>query len=343
MPDRRKREVRPLGLAHKTCFVTSPFRAKRYRCVEHALCWCGRSRSDGAGRGTSGGCGGFSGCGRNSVAIPASQKPLRCSCSCNSPKPKTGRHQDFLYWRQDKDLRRFRRVAQSTFSTDSCNTAGNRGTPRIYDLQFMIYDWKAEGRDMRTSATPKPESPPLAGQTCHGFLLRGLRVWVPKRIIPRLGALSVVTIRAKRAQWAGANHAKRTQSRQGRAGRGLRDVGRAANAQNEPNLPGGAGRPSPAPRPSGLAPVGSDYAKQSQPWENWGRWARAGIVCRATSPESGTCETNPISGRCRVERGAGGLSCETKPIYGVGPTGWVWNPLPDAGRTPLRSERWVAN
>ena len=54
------------------------------------------------------------------------REPLGCSCSCNSPKPKTGRHQDLLYWRQDKDLQRFRSVAQAIFSTDSCNTAGNR-------------------------------------------------------------------------------------------------------------------------------------------------------------------------------------------------------------------------
>jgi len=56
-----------------------------------------------------------------------------------------------------------------------------------------------------------------------------------------------------------------------------RDVARAAgdegaNAQNKANYPkrgteavsGRAGRPSPGPRPSGLAPVGGDYAKQTQ-------------------------------------------------------------------------------
>jgi hypothetical protein len=42
-------------------------------------------------------------------------------------------------------------------------------------------------------------------------------------------------------------------ARRGRAGRSLGDVG--ANAPNKPNLPGGAGWPSPALRPSGLAPA----------------------------------------------------------------------------------------
>jgi hypothetical protein len=97
------------------------------------------------------------------------------------------------------------RPARTEFRHDSCNTAGNRGRrsgPRrtlgfmipafagMTCLRFTIYDWKAEGRDMRTSATPKPEFPPLAGPTCHGRRpLQALRV-------------SVVTIRAKQSQKA---------------------------------------------------------------------------------------------------------------------------------------------
>jgi hypothetical protein len=47
------------------------------------------------------------------------------------------------------------------------------------------------------------------------------------------------------------------------------------NTQNEPNLPGGAGRPAPAPRPSGLVP-GPEAIVRNKP--NLGRpgpgWAR---------------------------------------------------------------------
>ncbi len=38
-----------------------------------------------------------------------------CSCSCNSPEPKTGGNQDFLYRFMDKDLRRFRDPARPIF------------------------------------------------------------------------------------------------------------------------------------------------------------------------------------------------------------------------------------
>jgi len=67
---------------------------------------------------------------------------------------------------------------------------------------LMIDDSRTEGEDMETRVGPKPESPPLTRQMCFGLILRALRVWVPKRIIPRLGALSVVTIRAKQSQEA---------------------------------------------------------------------------------------------------------------------------------------------
>jgi hypothetical protein len=54
---------------------------------------------------------------------------------------------------------------------------------------------------MKTHGEAKPESPPSARQICPGFLPRGVSVWVPKRIIPRLGALSVVGMRTKQGQF----------------------------------------------------------------------------------------------------------------------------------------------
>ncbi len=54
---------------------------------------------------------------------------------------------------------------------------------------------------MSRRARLKPQSPQLVRQTGLGVILRALRVWVPKRTIPRLGALSVVNIRAKRTQF----------------------------------------------------------------------------------------------------------------------------------------------
>jgi hypothetical protein len=50
----------------------------------------------------------------------------------------------------------------------------------------------------RAKLKPQPLQP--ARQTGPGVILRGLCVWVPKRIIPRLGALSVVNIPAKQTQ-----------------------------------------------------------------------------------------------------------------------------------------------
>ncbi len=52
----------------------------------------------------------------------------------------------------------------------------------------MIYDLKAEGRDMSTRAERKPQSPRLARQTGLGVIPRALRV-------------SVVNIRAKQSQF----------------------------------------------------------------------------------------------------------------------------------------------
>jgi hypothetical protein len=76
----------------------------------------------------------------------------------------------------------------------------------------MIYDLKAEGRDLTTRAGPICRGSPQRHRDRRGafgllerhdldFILRGLRAWVPKRIIPRLGALSVVNTRAKQTQF----------------------------------------------------------------------------------------------------------------------------------------------
>jgi hypothetical protein len=46
-----------------------------------------------------------------------------------------------------------------------------------------------------------------------------------------------------------------------------------------------------------VRPWQADCAKQSQTWEDWGRWAKKVMVCGPGSPESGMRQTNPIPGR----------------------------------------------
>jgi hypothetical protein len=92
---------------------------------------------------------------------------------------------------------------------------------------------------MTTGAKVETESVQPAGHTCLGFILRGLRVWVPKRMIPHLGALSVVSIRVKQSQFPPAPGAtwrtgavwcctNKANSRRCRVDRGPRDGGRRA-------------------------------------------------------------------------------------------------------------------
>jgi hypothetical protein len=61
-----------------------------------------------------------------------------------------------------------------------------------------------------------------------------LRVWVPKRIIPRLGALSVVSIYAKRTQFSEVKCAKQSQFGPG-SQTGARVAGRARRGTTAPN------------------------------------------------------------------------------------------------------------
>ena len=56
---------------------------------------------------------------------------------------------------------------------------------------------------MTTGVKPQPNPAQPVRQTGFGVILRALRVWVPRRIVPRLAALSVIRIRAKQSQsWA---------------------------------------------------------------------------------------------------------------------------------------------
>jgi hypothetical protein len=67
-------------------------------------------------------------------------------------------------------------------------TPSPEAAPRIYDLRFMSYDLKAEGRDVKTHRKSKPESSQPAWRTCLDFLLRTLPV-------------SAVSVRAKQSQF----------------------------------------------------------------------------------------------------------------------------------------------
>ena len=96
---------------------------------------------------------------------------------------------------------------------------------------------------------------------------------------------------------------------QGRAGRILR------NEANSRRRRAGRG-------PKGMG-RGTNCAKRSQTWEDWGMWAKAVIVCGAAWPESGTCKTKPISpgpaagsagGQACTRDRRRGQTCETKPI-----------------------------
>jgi len=126
--------------------------------------------------------------------------------------------------------------------------------------------------------------------------------------------------RAKRTQSAGAvssprraDCAKRTQFRQ--PGRGLGDEGRTCKTKPNPGSTGWHGVPGawdegqmrktkPIPHTQDIPSFHysiippflprADHAKQSQTWEDWGMWAKAALVSGLASPESGTCETNPI-------------------------------------------------
>jgi hypothetical protein len=101
--------------------------------------------------------------------------------------------------------------------------------------------------------------------------------------------------RGQRGGGRGANAQNEPNSRR-RMGRGQRAGGHGANAQNEANLPGGAGWPSRAPRPSGLGPPPTaivqnepnfarpeaagrgNCAKRSQTWAGWGVWEKAVVT-----------------------------------------------------------------
>jgi hypothetical protein len=178
----------------------------------------------------------------------------------------------------------------------------------------MIYDLKAEGRDLTTHANPICRGSPQRHRDRRGafgllerhdldFIPRGLRVWVPKRMIPRLGALSVVSIRAKRTQFLASRAAGGQSIMQNEpnspAGREPREraTGGAActnkpnlgrppgrpgpggrNGQNEPNLAGRAGpQRAKCAKQSQKAGVGRQLYKQSQFCQSD---AKGQVLCR---------------------------------------------------------------
>jgi hypothetical protein len=63
----------------------------------------------------------------------------------------------------------------------------------------MIYDLKKGRKRYEDAGQIKGRILESLRQICLGLILRDLSVWVPKRMIPRLGALSVVDIRANKA------------------------------------------------------------------------------------------------------------------------------------------------
>jgi hypothetical protein len=89
----------------------------------------------------------------------------------------------------------------------------------------MIYDLKAEGREMTTRVRPKPDFAQLVGQTGVDVILRALRV-------------SVVNIRAKRSQFGDGRAASEGRNAQNKPNSSIGDCGFTEACGLPPGLAG---------------------------------------------------------------------------------------------------------
>jgi hypothetical protein len=154
--------------------------------------------------------------------------------------------------------------------------------------------WVGAGGQMRKTNPISPGRRRLAEEIVQNEAKLGRAGVCWQRQLSRQAWLGGTVKRAKRTQFAPAPGVRRRPNVQNEPnsqrhmGRGQRDGGRGANAQNEANLPGAAGWPSRAPRPSGLgspptaivqnepnftrpeAAGGGNCVKRSQTWGDWG-------------------------------------------------------------------------
>ncbi len=220
---------------------------------------------------------------------------------------------------------------------------------------------------MRTHGNPICRGSPLRHRDHRGglsffethdfdFILRVLRVWVPKRIIPRLGALSVVRILAKQSQ---------TRASWGIWGTGRRRDEHRANAPNKPNLPGGAGGAGrgmlykqsqfPPDQKEGQVlggkgvMVNTTFDKPQQNKANSpiadcglperpGNWHPPGGVGLGTDlpppTRAGDCAKQTQFGPAWAEPGPGwAKDTKQSQLPEIEPKRWMWNPPPYAGHT----------
>jgi hypothetical protein len=178
---------------------------------------------------------------------------------------------------------------------------------------------------VRTRAQPKPGSLRLVGPMWLDLPLPGLRVWVPKRIIPRLGALTVVSVRAKRTQFFDcglgtdvpwADHAKQTQfAPAGKNRWGKPHPTRAQLRQTNPIRPSGLAwsleRETVRKKPNlgGMGHLG-DGASGRLIVQN-----KANLAGRPGALEGEMCETKPILPGLGRTKSRMDERCKTNPIW----------------------------